>query len=199
MESAHAKEVTMSTRLTLTQHLLDHAFATLADNLTNLTLDEALFLPHRGFRSVLGTLKHAAAWSHVYRSYAFDAEPTAWHALDWPYGLRDTIIPSQAYLDAVIGWLFSAHARWQHALVQVPDQDLDAARPVHWGVSMPLYEIVVIIAHHHVYHAGEINQLLAIARGEAWEEGEEVEENHVSTAGHRVVPAWKHEQSDPVE
>jgi hypothetical protein len=49
---------------------------------------------------------------------------------------------------------------------------------------------VTIVAHHHVYHAGEINQLLAIVRGEAWEEGEEVEENHISTLGHRVTPPW---------
>jgi hypothetical protein len=26
--------------------------------------------------------------------------------------------------------------------------------------------------------------------GEAWEYGEEVEENHISTLGHRVRPPW---------
>lgn len=41
-----------------------------------------------------------------------------------------------------------------------------------------------------VYHAGELNQVLSICRGEAWEEGEEVEENNVSTVGHRVQPPW---------
>ena len=45
-----------------------------------------------------------------------------------------------------------------------------------------------MVAGYHVYHAGEINQLLAIRRGEAWEEGEEVEEKHIATVGHRVRP-----------
>jgi hypothetical protein len=35
-----------------------------------------------------------------------------------------------------------------------------------------------MVASHHLYHAGESNQLLALCRGEAWEKGEEVEENH---------------------
>jgi hypothetical protein len=32
--------------------------------------------------------------------------------------------------------------------------------------------------------------LLSIYRGEAWEETEEVEENNISTIGHRVRPLW---------
>ena len=32
--------------------------------------------------------------------------------------------------------------------------------------------------------------LLSIARGEAWEYTEEVEENHISTYGHGVRPDW---------
>ena len=47
------------------------------------------------------------------------------------------------------------------------------------------------IATHHVYHAGEINQLLSIHRHEAWEEGEEVEENLAPSEGHRVIPPWR--------
>jgi hypothetical protein len=58
------------------------------------------------------------------------------------------------------------------------------------GELGPLFDIAATIARHHVYHAGEINQLLSIARGEAWEEFEEVEENHISTVGHRVRPPW---------
>jgi hypothetical protein len=68
--------------------------------------------------------------------------------------------------------------------------DLDAPRPVHWGGTAPLSEIVAIVAAHWAYHAGEINAILAIRRGQAWEYGEEVEENHITTAGHRVRPAW---------
>jgi hypothetical protein len=50
-----------------------------------------------------------------------------------------------------------------------------------------------LIAGHHIYHAGELNQVLSILRGEAWEEGEEVEESNISAIGHRVIPPWKSE------
>jgi hypothetical protein len=47
-----------------------------------------------------------------------------------------------------------------------------------------------MVAAHWAYHAGEINAILAIRRGQAWECGEEVEENHIATVGHRVRPTW---------
>jgi hypothetical protein len=180
-------------RIELTRHLLDNAHQVMTGHLDNLTLEEALFVPNGGYRSVLGTLKHAAGWSHVYRSYAFDREPRHWHEIDWPHGLRDTVIKSLPYVRDVIAWFESSHNQWMECLSSVTDDQLDKPHPVHWGETAPLFDIVVIIAGHHSYHAGELNQVLSICRGEAWEEGEEVEENNVSTLGHRVVPPWRQE------
>ena len=180
----------MRSRLDMTLHLLDHAHRTMMDNLKDLSLEEAIFIPEGGYRSLLGTLKHAAGWSHVYRSYAFDHQPRHWAQLDWPRGLRDTIIKSESYLKEVINWAEEAHQQWREELVGLNDAELDELRPLHWGQRAPLYEIVVLIASHHLYHAGELNQVLSICRGEAWEEGEEVEENNVSTVGYRVRPPW---------
>lgn len=181
----------MRTQLDLTQQMLDSAFGILSDNLKGLTLEEALFVPLDGFRSIVGTLKHAAGWSHVYRSYAFDPSPISWYNLEWPHGLRDIIIKSESYLADLIQWLDLSHKLWQQNLHRVQDDELDQRRPVHWGDTMPLFDIVHLIANHHIYHAGEINQLLSIYRQEAWEEGEEVEENNIASDGHRVVPPWK--------
>lgn len=181
----------MRSRIDLTRHLLDHAGRTLMDNLTGLTLEEALATPAGGYRSVLGLLKHAAAWSHVFHSFAFDPDPTGWAELAWPWGLRERVDQSPGYLDEVISWYGLPHQSWRRSLGAVDDEQLDRPRPLHWGQSAPLYDIVVLVASHHLYHAGEINYLLSIARGEAWEEGEEVEENHISTVGHRVRPAWR--------
>lgn len=183
----------MRSTLELTRHLLKHAFQVVTGHLDNLTLEEAFFVPEGGYRSVLGTLKHAAGWSHVYRSYAFDPEPKHWNELDWPYGLRDTVIRSQSYVSDVMAWFELSHQQWMDSLSNVTDDQLDELRPLHWGEKAPLYDIVVIIAGHHIYHAGELNQVLSIYRGEAWEEGEEVEENNVSTIGHRVIAPWKQE------
>lgn len=178
----------------LTRHLLDNAYQTLDANLESLTLEEALFVPEGGFRSVLGTLKHAAGWSHVYRSFAFDRELRNWHQLQWPHGLRDKVIKSREYVDEVIAWMTLSHRQWMEALARTSDDQLEELRPVHWGESLPLYDIGVTVANHHVYHAGEINQVLSIYRSEAREEGEEVEENIVSTEGHRFVLPWRVEK-----
>jgi uncharacterized damage-inducible protein DinB len=161
-----------------------------SDNVAGLTLEQALFVPPGGFRSSLGTLKHIAGWSHVYRSFAFDQQPKHWLQAEWPRGLRDTVVTSQAYLEEIIVWLGDAHRLWLDSLGALKEADIDRPGPLHWGGSAPLSAIVALVANHYVYHAGEINQLLSICRGEAWEETEEVEENHISTVGHRVKPSW---------
>ena len=186
----------MSTKLEMVLGMLEHAHRTMKDNVRSVTLEEALFVPQGGYRSIMGTLKHAAGWSHVYRSYAFDAEPKHWMENNWPHGLRDTIIKSEEYWQDLIKWFDDAHQRWVEDLTSAGENVLDELRPVHWGDKSPLHEIVRRITQHHIYHAGELNQILSIYRGEAWEETEEVEENNISTAGHRIRPPWMDEQSE---
>jgi hypothetical protein len=173
-------------KLELAIDVLEASYQVIMRHLGNITLEEAFFIPTGGYRSVLGTLKHAAGWSHVYRSYAFDENPKHWKDIDWPYGLRDTVIKSEAYISAVIEWFHEAHHRWIDDLKRLEDDQVEDLRKLHWGEEAPLFDIVAMIARHHVYHAGELNQVLSIFRGEAWEEGEEVEENNISTVGHRV-------------
>jgi hypothetical protein len=176
---------------------LQEAHRTFVENLRGVSLDEALDAAG-GFRSILGVTKHAAAWSAVYHSYAFESSPRHWDATDWPRGLRDRIEPSAAYLQEVLAWFDRTYERWLESLVA--RIDLDAPRPVHWGGTAPLSEIVAMVSAHWAYHAGEINAILAIRRGEAWEYGEEVEENHIATAGHGVRPGWMtDEQAAPFE
>lgn len=169
---------------------LDASYRVMMSHFDGLSLEEALFVPDGGYRSVLGTLKHAAAWSHVYRSYAFEKDPKHWLDLDWPRGLIDKVHKSDAYLNEVIDWFSDAQQLWVEDLQSLQDEDLFELRPLHWGEEAQLFDIVGMIARHHVYHAGELNQILSIQRGEAWEEGEEVEENNIDTKGHRVKPPW---------
>jgi hypothetical protein len=179
----------MRTRADLATALLESARRTLTGNLKGLTLEEAL-ASAGGYRSVLGILKHAAGWSHVYHSYAFDDQPRHWIAIDWPRGLRDTVEPSQEYLDEVVAWFERSAKMWKEALAAVSEEAFDAPHRCHWGGTMALWDIVAIVANHWSYHTGELNEILAIVRGEAWEYTEEVEENHISTAGHRLKPDW---------
>ncbi|MGI8927384.1 MAG: DinB family protein [Tepidiformaceae bacterium] len=159
------------------------------ENVRTLTLEEALSAAG-GYRSILGVLKHTGGWAHVYRSYAFDREPRHWADTAWPRGLRDTIDPSQEYLHEVVAWVDDGLRLWDDALAAVGPGALDRPHPVHWGATAPLSDIVLLVSQHVVYHAGELNMLLSIARGEAWEYTEEVEENHISTYGHGIRGEW---------
>ncbi len=102
----------MRSRSELALRVLETSQQMLTENLKSLALEEALAAAG-GYRSVLGILKHTASWSHVYRSYAFDPEPTHLNTLDWPRGLRDTIDVSQAYLDEIVAWLEESFALWE--------------------------------------------------------------------------------------
>ena len=165
---------------------LAEAHRAFVDDVRGLTIDEALSAAG-GYRSILGIAKHCAAWSAVYRSFAFDDDPRSWERTEWPRGLIDTIEPTQGYWDEILAWFDATYDRW---LIAARASDLTAPVPVHWGATMPLFEIVNMAAAHWVYHGGEINALVAIVRGQAWELSEEVEENHISTAGHRLRPEW---------
>jgi len=167
--------------------VLEEAHRMLVDNIDGISIDEALEAAG-GYRSILGILKHVAGWNAVYYSFAFDPEPRHWTQTDWPRGLRERIEPTSEYLQELVDWFETVYERWLGALETV--DDLDTARQLHWGDTAPLPEIVTLVAAHWLYHAGEINAILAIRRGEAWEHLEEVEENHISTVGHRMRPPW---------
>jgi len=166
---------------------LGEARRTFADNVRGISLEEALDAAG-GYRSILGIAKHVAAWSAVYHSFAFDPVPRHWDQSDWPGNLQDRIALTEAYLAEIVAWFERSYERWLGSVLSV--EDLDAPKLVHWGGTAPLVDIVAMVAAHWAYHAGEINAILAIHRGEAWEYGEEVEENHISTAGHGVRPDW---------
>jgi len=171
----------------LARAVLAEAHRTFLDNTQAIRLEEAL-QAGGGYRSILGIVKHAAWWSAVYYSYAFEPEPRHWDRTDWPLGLRDQIDPTKDYLDQVLAWFEVTYGRWLASLQDA--EDLDTHRQVHWGSTAPLADIAVMVAAHWLYHAGEINAILAIQRGEAWEYGEGVEENHIPTIGHGVRPDW---------
>jgi hypothetical protein len=160
-----------------------------AGQVRNLPLDDALFAAG-GWRSGLGVLKHLGGWLHVYYSYAFEAEPRHWAQTSWPRGLREEVDASAEYLGEVVRWIEEAFAKWDVAISEMLEGTLGEKRPLHMGISVPLSDIVNLQMQHVAFHLGEFNMLLSIKREEAWEWGEEVEENHIDTFGHGVRAHW---------
>jgi DinB superfamily len=179
----------MGVRLDDARAMLSNARQHFAENVRTLTLDEALFAAG-GYRSILGVLKHMGGWVHVYRSYAFEPAPTHWNQVSWPRGLRDTVELSPDYVREVVAWVDQGLEAWDDALAGATDDELDRPHRLHWGAAAPLANIVVMVAHEVMYHTGELNMLLSIVRGEAWEYTEEVEENYIDTYGHGVRADW---------
>jgi uncharacterized damage-inducible protein DinB len=166
---------------------LEAARQMFVDNVKGVSIDAALDAGG-GYRSIIGLVKHTAAWTAVYHSFAFDDAPRSWTETDWPRGLRQRIERTEDYLRDLLTWLEHSSEQW---LNSVDDGvDLNEPRPVPSGDTWPLREIVAYVAAHMAYHAGEINSILAIRRGEAWEYGEHVEENHISTIGRSVRRPW---------
>jgi hypothetical protein len=153
----------MGVRVSTTRWMLTNARQLFTNNVRSLTLGEALFAAG-GYRSILGVLKHMGGWVHVYRSYAFDPMPKHWNNISWPRGQRDTVEMSPEYLSDLVAWVDEGLQDWDDALVRVDDDDLDRPRPLHWGATAPLGNIVVMVAHEVMYHTGELNMLLSIAR-----------------------------------
>jgi hypothetical protein len=88
-------------------------------------------------------MKHVAGWSAVYLSYAFEDRPRHWDETDWPRGLRDEIEPTEAYVREILGWFEHSYARWVSSVAE--PIDLDQLRPLHWGQTAPLREIVAMV------------------------------------------------------
>jgi hypothetical protein len=155
----------------------------------NLPLEDALFAAG-GWRSSLGVLKHIGAWLHVYHSYAFEPEPKHWNATDWPRGLITEVDLSPEYVAEVIQWIEHGFDEWAAALKTVEPGKFNDPVPAHFGGKLPLSMLLGIQMFHVTTHLGEVNMLLSIKRGEAWEWGEEVEENHIDTFGHGLRANW---------
>ena len=122
----------MRTRTALALRVLQTSQQMLKENISGLTLDEALEAAG-GYRSVLGILKHTASWSHVYHSYAFEQEPTHLNTLAWPRGLRDTIEQTQDYVDEIVAWLEESFGLWEKSVGSAREEDFDEERLLHWG------------------------------------------------------------------
>lgn len=99
---------------------------------------------------------HLAAWTDVYRQFAFeDARPD----------LNDAVVPGEVV--AGIAWLLRAQDAFMATLADLTDESLFEPRPAHWGEAVPVVRLVTTMLTEHVHHLAEIGVLRDLRRGHA--------------------------------
>jgi hypothetical protein len=101
-------------------------------------------------------LVHLAAWTDIYRSFAFE---------DGTESLLQMDVPGTATV--AVAWLELAQDRFVDALARRIPRAFDELRPAHWGELMPLSSLVGIIELEHIHHGAEISLLRDLHRGSA--------------------------------
>jgi uncharacterized damage-inducible protein DinB len=61
-----------------------------------------------------------------------------------------------------VAWVEDGLERWERALAEINDIEMERRYPLHWGAQASLGDIVVMVAQHVTYHTGELNLLLSI-------------------------------------
>ena len=99
---------------------------------------------------------HLAAWTDVYRHWAFtDTRP----------GISDFDVPGDA--SAGLAWLYRAQDDFIDAVDGLSDESVFEPRPAHWGESVPVLNLVTTMLTEHVHHIAEVGVLRDLRRGRA--------------------------------
>jgi hypothetical protein len=101
-------------------------------------------------------LAHLAAWTDVYRSFAFET-----HGLD----LSEFDVPGTR--DELVSWLCAAQDRLGAKVDALDDADLVELRAAYFGPPRPLHRLVSTMVVEHMHHGAEIGLLRDLRRGHA--------------------------------
>lgn len=99
---------------------------------------------------------HLAAWTDIYRQFAFD---------DTRPDLNDVEVPGD--LSAGLAWLYRSQDGFINAVDGLTDESVFDRRPAHWGGSVPVVSLVTTMLTEHLHHIAEIGVLRDLRRGHA--------------------------------
>jgi hypothetical protein len=99
---------------------------------------------------------HLAAWTDIYRQFAFgDTRPA----------LSDVDVPGD--LSAGRSWLYAAQDAFIDAVDGLSAESAFEPQPAHWGESLPVVSLVTTMLIEHVHHIAEVGVLRDLRRGHA--------------------------------
>ncbi len=149
-------------------YLLDEAFEgewhSFLGNLHAVTPEEWRWVPPGGSRTIRDIVQHVGSCKLMYENHAFgDA------ALHWEHPL---VQGGDALSDvnSAGAWLRTGQAQLRLSVASLDDAELIRPRRTNWGELKETRWIIAEMIQHDHYHAGEINHLRSVYRGDdRWE------------------------------
>jgi hypothetical protein len=151
-------------------YLLDQSFDandehSLMANLKSVRIDDWLWKPAGGHRSIRRLAEHAGTAYYAYGNHLFgDATQTY-------QGLIATA-PSAQTPDAMretFDWIARGYGEFREGLAALDDGQLGAPTKTHYGEVTEVRFAVGVVIGHAIYHGGEINHIRALHQGnDAW-------------------------------
>ncbi|HYP40769.1 MAG TPA: DinB family protein [Chloroflexia bacterium] len=150
---------------TLTQilYLFDDAFAghdwhSVLINLRAVTPDEWLWVPPDGRRSIRYIVRHVGVGKYIYQNHAFGDASFTW---------KDLHVVGDKHVETVteaIAWLRQGHENLRASIAALDDEELLRPRLSPFDGLKETRWIIARMMQHDLYHAGEINHILALRR-----------------------------------
>lgn len=152
---------TSNVQITQLVALLDSAFDgadwdSLLGNLRSTTMNDWEWIPDGGSRPIRDIVRHVGGCKFMYENYAFGDG-----SLTWNHPLVSGEAYTRDFADAA-KWLRDGHHCLREAALALTDADLTREVRMNWGEHESAYFVFSIMAHHDVYHAGEINLLRSL-------------------------------------
>ena len=150
-------------------YFLDAAFDgkdwhSLLVNLRSVAPEEWGWTPPGGRRSVRDIVQHVGSCKMMYENHAFGDATLGWE--DPEVMGRDALEGA----DSAVAWLRRGHERLRSSVAGLDDEQLGRPRLTNWGEAKETRWIVAVTIQHDLYHAGEINHLRSLYRGDdRWE------------------------------
>jgi DinB superfamily len=146
-------------------YLLDRGFEcedwhSLLGNLHDVTSEEWRWEPPGGRRTIRNIVQHVGSCKFMYENHGFGDATFEWDD------------PLVAGVDAVdeptsaIAWLREGQARLRRSVAGLDDAELGRSRRTNWGELKETRWIIAVMIEHDLYHAGEINHVRALHRGD---------------------------------
>jgi uncharacterized damage-inducible protein DinB len=149
--------------LTQILYLVDDAFDgpdwhSLLGNISSVSPDEWLWVPPGARRSIRYITKHVGMGKYIYQNHAFGDASFTWEGL---YAAGD---PEVETITSGIAWVSQGQEKLRASIAALDDEELLRPRLSPFDGMQETRWIIAKMMQHDLYHAGEINHILALCR-----------------------------------